>query len=375
MDGPNIFSQSSVADCPSSGRKLVAAIMSGGSALVTGPVGAAELLGVLAHSLAATRTRVVRVRPPLDLPDFMEQVAPASAAAGDVRLVQGFNTLTTPDSACDRIVLLVEDAHLLPQATLRYIEFALRAGPHLQVAFAGRSEIVDVLALDGFAGLRRQLSLHLTLPERLPAPAPAFATVPTAAPTLDKRQAWRLVVLGGVTFAVGFGLVAWLGHSTQEQPSMAAAKAQVTPATSDTPLPPTLTTPDLDPIPEPGPLPAPAEPQPTVVTQDVGVDPQPGLPTATIIEPPAEPGPLAASLVPEPAREAQPAFVVAVPAPLSPRQPKAQPEPPSSRSERVAARPPLPRQDERRCRGIIQRVQLGENPSDADRTFLRNGCR
>ena len=121
--------------------------------------------------LATGRTRVLRVSPPLDLRGFMEQVGRKGHAAGDDDVERGFNALTTLDPSCDRIVLLVEDAHLLPHTTLFYLKFVLRGEPPLQMAFAGRPEIADTLALEGFTGLRERFSLQLTMPAPSPGPA------------------------------------------------------------------------------------------------------------------------------------------------------------------------------------------------------------
>ncbi len=138
--------------------------------LLTGANGAAVLAGI-ADTLAPRRTRVLRVSPPLDLHGFMEQVGRTGEAAGDDDVERGFNALTTLDPSCDRIVLLVDDAHLLPHTTLFYLQFVLRADPPLHLAFAGLPEIAGTLALEGFAGLRGRFTLQIALPEPFPAPA------------------------------------------------------------------------------------------------------------------------------------------------------------------------------------------------------------
>ena len=121
------------------------------------------MLDAAAGILEKKRTRVLKVRPPLDLRGFMEQVGRTDHTFGDGDVERGFNALTALDPGCDRIVLLVEDAHLLPHTTLFYLQFVLRAEPPLQLAFAGRLEVADALALEGFAGLRARFSLHLTM--------------------------------------------------------------------------------------------------------------------------------------------------------------------------------------------------------------------
>ena len=59
----------------------------------------------------------------------------------------------------------------MSRETLRYVEFALGVEPCLQVILAGKSGIADMLALDGFAGLRRRIALHVALPDAEPPPA------------------------------------------------------------------------------------------------------------------------------------------------------------------------------------------------------------
>ncbi len=198
--------------------QVAAALTASASALVTGPDGTgAALLRVVAAQLASSRTRVLRIGPPLDLPGFLDQVARTGGAAGDTGLEQGFAALTDPGPSCDRIALLVEDAHLMPDATLRYIEFALHAGPHLCVAFAGQPGIADTLGLPGYAGLRRRLSLRLALPPAqaatamaaLPA-APAAALPVDAAPVRRRRRSvmvWR--ELAGAALAAGVAVLLW----------------------------------------------------------------------------------------------------------------------------------------------------------------------
>lgn len=158
---------------------LVTALLQGNSALVTGSEGTASVLDAAAPFLFANGVRVLRVHPPHDLTSFMQQVAlPAKsdpAERANKNLLRGaFESLTVTDATCERIVLLVEDAHLMPEATLGYIETAFRAGPHLSVAFAGQAELAGNFTAKGLIALRKRLSLHLVLPlwqEAVPLPA------------------------------------------------------------------------------------------------------------------------------------------------------------------------------------------------------------
>lgn len=196
--------------------QLAAALMANTSALITGPDGTSgALLQAVAMRLASSRTRVLRVGPPLDLPGFLNQAARAGGAAGGTALEQGFAALTDPGPSCDRIALLVEDAHLMPDATLRYIEFAMHAGPHLCVALAGQPGIADTLGLPGYAGLRRRLPLQLALLPAQPAAsvavprtAPAEALPANAAPVRRRGiRAWR--EMAGVALAAGVAVLLW----------------------------------------------------------------------------------------------------------------------------------------------------------------------
>ncbi len=195
--------------------QLAAALLAGTSALVTGPDGTgAALLRVVAAHLASSRIRVLRVGLPLDLPGFLDQVTRAGGATGDTVLEQGFAALTDP-GPCGRIALLVEDAHLMPDATLRYIEFALHAGPHLCIAFAGQPGIAGTLGLPGYAGLRQRLSLRLVLPPPQPVapmaapPAATAAALPASAVPVRRRVTgvWR--ELAGAALAAGIAVLLW----------------------------------------------------------------------------------------------------------------------------------------------------------------------
>ena len=155
--------------------EIIAHLTCGGSVLLTGRDGGPAVLAAVADALAKGRTRVLQVRPPLDLPGFMGQVGRIGNASGDDDVERGFNALTILGPDCDGIVLLVEDAHLLPHPTLFYLQFVLRGGSPLQLAFAGCPEIADTLALEGFAGLRGCFSLQLTMPE----PSPELAGSPS----------------------------------------------------------------------------------------------------------------------------------------------------------------------------------------------------
>ena len=144
--------------------RLVEALADSTSVLLTGPADPCPLFAAAARHPRLLRSTVFHVGPPLDLVSMLRQVT-ADDGPRDATLEQGFESLTAPGAGCERIVLFVAEAHLLPHATLRYIEFALHAGPHLTVVLAGQNGLSDLLALDGFAGLRDRIPVHLVLPD------------------------------------------------------------------------------------------------------------------------------------------------------------------------------------------------------------------
>ncbi len=246
--------------------------MDGVSVLVLGLVGTAELLDVAAPRLADARTRVLRVHPPYSLPDFMDQVSPGSRSLGDAGLAQGFRTLTVPDAACERIALLVEDAHLMPQATLRYIELALRAGPNLHVAFAGHSEFANTLALHGFDELRKRLRLRLFL-----------TGLPAAAPPRSFGARHQFALKSAV-IAAGLAIIVWRHYpSIAPFAGLAAPGPDLAPWSSRaSPAPPSLPPPAEDPEPAAEATPATAEPPADTFAE-------PALPASSVSDPATEP--------------------------------------------------------------------------------------
>ena len=236
MDGHRTLDPVPAKGAPQSADRFAAALAGGVSALVTGPGGTLALL-------ARTRTRLLRVRPPLDLPSFMQQLDAARAVLGNVEAERGFDLLTVPGPTCDQIVLVVEDPSSLPEPTLRYIEFALRAGPHLQVAFTGPAEAVSAPALDTFERLRERLLLSPESPElHRPRPMPtveaqASPSSPWASwmlqPPPRRRRLRSSTMLACALVAAGLGLVAWIGRSVVLPTDDAARVGQGAPRLTD----------------------------------------------------------------------------------------------------------------------------------------------
>jgi formylglycine-generating enzyme required for sulfatase activity len=211
MNGFGISRQASAVTTRSSDNVFPGIQAGGVSALVTGQTGTMALL-------VRTRTRVLRIRPPLDLPSVMDQLAAAHQVLGGMEVEQGLGLLTAPDATCDQIVLVVEGAASLSEPALRYIEQAVRMGPHLQVVFAGRTEAASLPALEDFNELRERLLLSPVPPT--PRPASAAQTVtslnpPRAAWTPPRRDRGRKVkvALAGAAGGLGLVLLAVAGRS------------------------------------------------------------------------------------------------------------------------------------------------------------------
>jgi len=204
-------------------------------------------------------------------------------------LAQGFRTLTVPDAPCERIALLVEDAHLMPQATLRYIELALRAGQNLHVAFAGHSEFANTLALHGFDELRKRLRLRLFL-----------TGLPAAPPSPPPRSfgARHQFALKSAAIAAGLAVIVWRHYpSTAPFAGLAATGPNLAPWSSHAPpAPPSLPPPAEDSEPAAEATPATAEPPADTFAE-------PALPASSVsdsaTEPPAPPAAINAPTMPE----------------------------------------------------------------------------
>lgn len=125
---------------------------------------------------------------------------------------------------------------------------------------------------------------------------------------------------------------------------------------------------------------APSAPEPAVA--DLTPAPLQPEASASVVVSLGEPGATADSspgaAETEPAVASLPLPPVPVPAPALavvavPEAPRRVPRPVRAGPERVAASDT--RVDERRCRDIVLRAQLGEDITNADRQFLRAGCR
>ena len=423
--------------------RLVAGLANGNSMLIVSPLPTAALLTAIEGLLR--RTRILRVAPPLALPAFMEQIA-ANAGTDTGSLEQGFNALTTLDATCDRIALIVEDAHLLPPETLRYIDLSFWSAPSLQVILAGRPEISDVLALEGYTSLRKRLAFKIVVPSPSPLPPdklrfaapklitarrPEFGAGPSRA--LTSRAVSFAGAAMGAAIVLAMFAVRPLPLGGPDNLPAAIAMVELNPASISSTAEPSVAQPVLETLTlEPSPMPAHAAPaietEPPVdagPTVSAGVQPDmtgsmpvpdpelsrplvadgaepPTAPAGTpATEPPGESPPMdTALLVPDPGPEpspdspaatapasatagpAEPALIIPAiaaprPAPPIPKRspPRLAAQPAPVRVERATSQSDPALASQQRCRAIVQRALIGENPTDVDVLFLRNGCR
>lgn len=363
--------------------EVAAALAAGRSVAVVGPGGSEPFLALAGQVLRARGARVLPAGPPLDLPALLEQIAATSPAPEQAALERGYELLTEPDPAGGRTVLLVRDAHLLPEQTLRYLDMALRTCPQLQLVLAGQPALAELLALPGFTALGRHLAVRVALPgpelagrsepepPRAGPPEPAARVEPLprrpAAVPVRARRSWRPLALAGALAAGVAGLAVVARPPTAPMPGV--------------PMPPAPVVADAAPSPAAS---APVTPVPVVAVAPaapvaVAEAPAPATPEPPVAAPAPAPAAVAtAPAAPEPAGlpepvPAAPASTLAGPPKLPVRTALATPPrtPDLPRAERAAA--PMP--NDRRCRSIVQRAQLGDVPDHDDLQFLRNGCR
>ena len=230
------------------------------SALITGLSGTGVFLEAAALQARDARTRVLYVRPPLDLAGFLAQVAAECQVLADTEPEQAFMALTAMDPGCDHIALFVEDAHLIAPETLHYVALVLRTEPSLQVVFAGRPEIDSLLAPQGFSTLRHRLALHLALPAAAAGAYPAApAVVPSRSQWLRQPLAWV-----GIGMVAGVMVGTWLldhpralavQHATPGRDAGTPYRAEVAPVAlvrlTRTPTETAAELPDLASVPPP----------------------------------------------------------------------------------------------------------------------------
>jgi len=389
------------------------------------------LLVQMERELSGRHIRCIRVYGPssggLAPKDLIAQVVgrPDPDALTDDDLKAGFMALTGPRSGYAAVALLVTEAHNLQPSAVRYLQLASRSSPELRIVLVGGASLTSVLAADEFIPLRRSMRM-LELPDpaasyssSLFADAPKLSPVPAT----SRRNGSRLLVRWGLVASLVLlvGAIAW---RHQPASSVAAPSAQLgttePAATAQKPVVAFVTVP-LPEAPETANPPAEQKPALPAAAPDasaVGAPSQPAepvvgratsadtLPVAAAPErtDPARaadsaevqaPGPAAAAETPD-AAPAVDADLAATPlsrvgAPAAGLPPDAPAAARRTRREAqraatpVAALPahladahltddrPGPTND-RRCRDIVFGAQLGKDPSDADKQFLRSGC-
>ena len=214
--------------------KVAEAAADGDSVLLTGSADPSPVFAAVSRHSRLLQARIFHVGPPLDLTSMLRQVT-ADDGPADATLKRSFDALTAPGAGCERIVLFVAEAHLLPHATMRYIELALRAGPHLTVVLAGRNELLDTLALDGFAGLHNRTPVHFMLPDAGPAhtdlPSPSSMPSTLGLAATDGMTPPQLLACAAV--AAGLAVVGMMSLSS---PDSSATIALIGPGAAPSPV-------------------------------------------------------------------------------------------------------------------------------------------
>jgi formylglycine-generating enzyme required for sulfatase activity len=214
--------------------QLVASVRDGASVVVTGA--SANAVAAKATSLLAIgRTRVISIGAPLDLAAFINQIAPSGTGAGEAALAAALRSLTTLEPPCDRTVLVVRDAEQMPEPTLRCIDMAMAAAPHLTVVLAGTGAILNTLALPALTPLRDRIKLHLAIPEASAAAVAPEATGDRSRASHEGVPVWIWPLITGAV--CGGGLTLYLlaplpnrGVAVPARPANVAATAPAKPA-------------------------------------------------------------------------------------------------------------------------------------------------
>lgn len=253
---------------PDALRLLLDRILRGTDATLIADGDAARvLLDLVADCLSGRRIRTLRdaeVLPSrLTASSLLGHAAEQAKASlpDDAALSRSFQALTVLDQSCDRIVLLVGDAHAVQHSALRYVQFASRSAAHLQLVFCGTRALFDLLNIEEFAWLRARLMtdpiliLAAPVPEdentpplSVPHTPAAWAGEATSPPPIARRPAvsasrdvWflRFGVLALLGLGGAAGLMLGLRYSGADGPaaSQQAASVVQSPTPPDTPTP------------------------------------------------------------------------------------------------------------------------------------------
>ncbi len=330
----------------------------------------AALLGTNAHAVSAAvdaclallsndPVRVVRVcglpGTPLTLSRIVEEIG-ANHRGGpqvdDDELI--VRVLATRSRGENQVVLLLEQAELLPLPTLVFLQVALTVfgtrTPRLQLLFAGHPKFIQLIDQDELTPLRDRLGPVIRVQAPLAGPE-LGATVPNRVElggTVAKRRTvagpgrrrWVFAVVPALMLGVAAAILGMDRHGAALRPIQVliapAPPAQIDPPPPAQPPPGNAQPPSAPALPpqaaEPEAAPAPASPEADVAVPSPSREPD--VATAPVPSPP-------------PGREPD---VAAAPAPPQPPQPSGEPEmaalpapsqsPPPSREPEVAAPPP-----------------------------------
>ena len=151
--------------------RLIAAVLADdGYIMVLGQEPARlQVLVRVSSELASLRCRVVRVAAnepdELSLHDFVQQLSGqlgSHAGPGDT-LERIHRYLTEADASCERIALLIDNAHLLQASTLRFIQLTCRSGPNLRVVLASNEHVAANPCTPEFSLLQARSSTCISL--------------------------------------------------------------------------------------------------------------------------------------------------------------------------------------------------------------------
>lgn len=297
--------------------------------------------------------RVVRVRGlpgmPLTLSRIVEEIGADQndgARGDDDELI--VRVLATRSGGESQVVLILEQADLLPAPTLMFLQVALavfgQRTPRLQLLFAGRPRFAYLIDQDELTPLRDRLDAVIRVSPPLVDPQPGLAmpqrmelseaAAPRTAASFNRRKR-AFAAVSALTLVAAVATLAqfWygVGHPPTKlsRPVSSPAPAQVSPPAEARVLPrdvqpppaPALP-PQVQAVPQDAPSPAPLPPQAQSLPQDE-------------VQPPALP----------PEALALPGDNTPSPAPLPPQaaEPGPTPPPPPSREPDIAAAPPSDR--------------------------------
>ncbi len=319
--------------------------------------------------LSGDPIRVVRVRglpgTPLTLSRIVEEIGAnhhGRPPVDDDELI--VRVLATRNRGENQVVLLLEQAELLPLPTLAFLQVALTVfgtrTPRLQLLFAGHPKFIHLVDRDELAPLRDRLGpvirvqaplagpdLGSAMPRRVALGGTAATRRTVAGPN---RRRWGFAAVPALVLAAAAATFGRGWYGTAQPPIQAPFPAR--PAQVDPPPPVVQSVPpDTQPPSVPALPPQAAEPEtaPAPSSREPGV----AAPQTPLLPPSREPDVAAAPIPPQqPSREPDVAAAPALPQPS-----------PSSREPDVAAPPPsLPER-----RALPSSEQLARLRSEFDR--------